>query len=213
MADRTGDSGAPGAGTDPARPQPAPAAARRASFGPSALATPANAVTIARLVVAPVVVVMVAVSGPTWGAFALAFLVAASDGLDGWLARRHGPTRSGAFIDPLADKVAVVGLLAALAGRGAVMWVPVLVIGLRELSMSVYRSVVGRRGISVPARPLAKAKTLVQGIVTGLCIMPPVAGHRGLLDPLLWVAAAITVVSGVQYLVDGRRAGAARRTA
>ena len=95
-----------------------------AGFGPTALATPANAVTVARLAVAPVVVVMVAVSGATWAAFVLAFVVGVTDGLDGWLARRQGPTRSGAFIDPLADKVVVVGLLAAVAARGEVTWVP-----------------------------------------------------------------------------------------
>ena len=77
--------------------------------------------------------------------------------------------------------------------------------------MSVYRSVVGRRGVSVPARPLAKAKTLVQGVAVGLCMLPPLAHQRGLLDAVLWAAAALTVVSGVQYLVDGRRAAAAGR--
>ncbi|MDA8269536.1 MAG: CDP-alcohol phosphatidyltransferase family protein [Actinomycetota bacterium] len=180
----------------------------RTGFGPTALATPANAVTVARLAVAPVVVVMVAVSGATWAAFILAFVVGVTDGLDGWLARRQGPTRSGAFIDPLADKVVVVGLLAAVAARGEVTWVPVLVIGVRELTMSVYRSVAGRHGVSVPARPLAKAKTLVQGVATGLCVLPPVASHHEVLDVAVWVAAALTVVSGVQYLLDGRRAAA-----
>lgn len=175
-------------------------------FGPTALATPANAVTVARLLATPVVVVSVAVAGPTWAAFALAVAIGLTDGLDGWLARRHGPTRSGAFIDPLADKLAVIGALAVVAARGEVSWVPVAVIGSRELAMSVYRTVVGRRGVSVPARRSAKVKTLVQGLVTLACLAPPAAPHHLALTLAVWVAVVPTVSSGVQYLVDGRRA-------
>jgi len=183
---------------------------RVAGFGPSALATPANAVTAARLLAAPVVVVMVAVAGPSWPAFVVAFLVAASDGVDGWLARRQGPTRSGAFIDPLADKIAVLGVLAVVAARDEISWVPVAVIAAREVAMSVYRSVMGRRGVSIPARRSAKAKTVVQLLAGGLCLMPPMADHHDVLAAVVWVAVVLTVVSGVQYLVDGRRVGPRR---
>lgn len=185
-----------------------PGAVARHGFGPTALATPANAVTVARLLATPVVIALVAVFGPSWLALAVAVAVAGTDGLDGWLARRHGPTRSGAFIDPLADKVAVIGVLAAVAARGEVPWLPVALIAAREVSMSVYRSVMARRGVSIPARRLAKAKTLVQAIATGLCLVPPLAPHHAVLQVGLWVAVALTVVSGVQYLVDGRRAAA-----
>lgn len=183
---------------------------RVAGFGPSALATPANAVTAARLLAAPVVVVMVAVAGPSWPAFAVAFMVAASDGVDGWLARRQGPTRSGAFIDPLADKIAVLGVLAVVAARGEISWVPVAVIAAREVAMSIYRSVMGRRGVSIPARRSAKAKTVVQLLAGGLCLMPPMAVHHNVLAAVVWVAVVLTVVSGGQYLVDGRRVGSPR---
>lgn len=193
----------PGAGSPPVGPSPGTGH----GFGPTALVTPANGVTAARLLATPVVVAMVAVSGATWPALVVALAIGLTDGLDGWLARRHGPTRSGAFMDPLADKVIVLGLLAAVAARGEVSWAPVVVIAAREVSMSVYRSVMGRRGVSIPARPLAKAKTLVQGLVTAACLVPPFSAHRPELDAALWVAAALTVVSGVQYLVDGRRVG------
>lgn len=180
--------------------------ARPAGFGPTALATPANAVTVARLLATPGVVAMVAVSGPSWPALAVALAIGLTDGLDGWLARRQGPTRSGAFIDPLADKAVVLGLLAVVAARGEVSWVPVAVIAIREVAMSAYRSVMARRGVSIPARRLAKGKTLVQGLATALCIVPPLAGHGTVLQVALWVAVAFTLASGAQYLVDGRRA-------
>lgn len=192
-------------------PVPVDPPSARHGFGPTALATPANAVTVARLLATPVVVAMVAVSGPTWPALAVGLVIGLTDGLDGWLARRQGPTRSGAFIDPLADKVIVLGLLAVVAARGEVSWAPVAVIAAREVGMSVYRSVMGRRGVSIPARPLAKLKTLVQGLATAACLVPPLASHHTALDAGLWVATAFTVVSGVQYLVDGRRAAAGGR--
>ena len=185
-----------------------PDAGRRvgSTFGPSALVTPANALTLARLAATPVVIVMVAVAVGGWAPFVVAFLVGATDGIDGWLARRQGATRSGAFLDPLADKVAVIGMLSALAGRGEVSWLPVALIAAREVAMQGYRVRMGRRGVSIPARPSAKLKTLVQGIAILLALAPPVAPHRTVVGAVLWVAVALTLVTGVQYLADGRRA-------
>ena len=70
-------------------------------YGPSALATPANAVTVVRLLVSPILFSMIAHDGATWAVFALWVVLASTDGVDGWIARRHGTTRSGAFLDPL----------------------------------------------------------------------------------------------------------------
>jgi len=186
---------------------------RSSTFGPSALATPANALTVARLLAAPVLVILVALRGATWPAFAVALAVAATDGVDGWIARRQGTTTSGAFLDPLADKAVVLGALFAVAARGEIAWAPVVLIAVREVAMSVYRSVVGRRGVSVPARGSAKVKTLVQDAAVGLCLLPPAASARGALDVVMWVAAVLTLVTGVQYVVDGRRAARIRRQA
>lgn len=175
-------------------------------FGPSALVTPANSITVARLLATPVLIAMVAASGAGWPQFAVAFALGATDGIDGWLARRQGATRSGAFLDPLADKVAVVGVLCAIAGRGEVSWVPVTLIAAREVSMQAYRVVMGRRGISIPARSSAKVKTLVQGLAVLLCLVPQVAPHHVVLSVALWVAVALTLLSGAQYVLDGRKA-------
>ena len=70
----------------------------------------------------------------------------------------------------------------------------------------VDRIAVGRHGISIPARSSAKLKTLVQGVAILLCLAPSVAPHHRVLDVAIWVAVAFTVVTGVQYLLDGRRA-------
>ena len=84
------------------------------TFGPSALATPANAVTLARILILPVQVALILDEGSEWAALALWLVLAGSDVFDGWLARRHGVTRSGAFLDRLADKFLVIGAMVAL---------------------------------------------------------------------------------------------------
>jgi len=183
------------------------------TFGPSALNTPANAITVARLVATPLLVAMIVVHGPGWAPFAVALAIGLTDGVDGWLARRQGTTRSGAFLDPLADKAAVVGALCALAVKGELSWLPVALIATREVWMSLYRIAAGRRGISLPARASAKLKTLVQGILILLCLVPSVAPHHGVLGVAAWVAVAFTLATGAQYLLDGRRASRAAAAA
>src|SRR6201993_4169269 len=128
-------------------------------FESSALATPANAITAVRLLAAPVILLLIVDLKVSLVAAAAWVAVASTDFLDGWVARRQGATTSGAFLDPLADKVLVIGALAALAGVGLASWWPVVLIMGREVVISVYRSAVARRGVSVPARPLAKLKT------------------------------------------------------
>jgi CDP-diacylglycerol---glycerol-3-phosphate 3-phosphatidyltransferase len=185
--------------------------ARPSTFGPSALATPANAITLARLLATPVLIALVAVRGAGWLQVLLGAAIGFSDLLDGFIARRQGTTSSGAFLDPLVDKVVVVGVLAALAARGEVTWLPVVLIGARELSMSIYRWAMARRGVSIPARRSAKFKTLVQALALLLCLMPQTSTHHLLVNVGVWVAVVFTLVTGAQYVADGRRAAHARR--
>ena len=180
------------------------------TFGPTALVTPANAVTLARLAVTPVLLAVVVSQGPSWSALAFWVVLASTDGIDGYLARRQGTTRSGAFLDPLADKCLVLGALVALAVQGAFWWLPVALITLREVGISVYRSWVARRGISVPARWWAKVKTVVQEIAVALALLPPTADDEPwLARSVLWLAVVLALVTGAQYLLDGRRAAVA----
>ena len=161
---------------------------------------------MARVVATPFILLMVLAEGPAWPAFVLWVLVAATDVADGVVARRQGATRSGAFLDPLADKVLVLGVMFALVVNDRLWWVPVALIALRELAVSGYRSWVGRRGISVPARPWAKVKTVVQDVAVGVALLPATGrAWQNLVAALLWVAVGLTVVTGAQYLLDGRK--------
>lgn len=180
------------------------------TFGPSALATPANAVTASRLLVVPLLVALILVLGPSWWTAGAWAVVACTDWVDGLVARRQGVTRSGAFLDPLADKFLVLGALVALVVTGGLWWLPVALIGMRELGMSLYRTWVGRRGVSVPARGLAKLKTWAQALAIALALVPPVAAHaRVAVVVVLWVAVALTLWTGTQYWVAHRRSAAA----
>jgi CDP-diacylglycerol--glycerol-3-phosphate 3-phosphatidyltransferase len=177
------------------------------------LLTPANGITVLRLLATPVMIALIMLWGASWLTFVIGGVLAMSDGIDGWLARRQGTTHSGAFLDPLADKVVVLGALFALVAKGIVWWLPVAIIAVREVAMSVYRSVVGRRGVSIPARTTAKVKTLLQDLAIGLCLAPPLATHHGVLSAAIWVATAMTVFTGGQYYLDGRRAAHRRQAA
>lgn len=177
------------------------------TFGPSALATPANAITVGRLVLSPPLWALIVVEGPSYLALALWIVLAATDGFDGWIARKMGTTRSGAFLDPLADKALVLGAMWAIVAAAGFWWLPVVLITARELAISGFRSYWGRRGLAVPASFWAKVKTVVQDVAVGLALLPPVAEHAGwLVSAALWLAVALTVTTGAQYLVDGSRA-------
>jgi CDP-diacylglycerol--glycerol-3-phosphate 3-phosphatidyltransferase len=181
------------------------AAVPASSFGPSAVATPANAISIARLLLALPLFFLVIDDPSSWPVLAFWIVLSATDGLDGWLARRQGTTRSGAFLDPLADKVLVLGAMWALVGADVFWWVPVAIITLRELSISLFRSYWARRGLAVPATKGGKLKTVVQTVAVSLALFPPLEDYPGVATAVLWVAVAFTVVTGVQYFMAGSR--------
>ena len=176
------------------------------SHDPSAIATWANVVTVARVMVSPVLFALITGTEGSWVALALWIVLCASDAVDGFLARRYGTTRSGAFLDPLADKVLVLGAMFTLVGRGVFPVLPVAIIAIREVSISLYRTFAGARGVSVPATPIAKLKTLFQQLAVGFALCPITAvDGRDIWLTLLWIAVVLTVVSGLHYLWRARR--------
>jgi CDP-diacylglycerol--glycerol-3-phosphate 3-phosphatidyltransferase len=177
-----------------------------AQFGPSALATPANGVTISRLLLTVPLLVMVLDTGASWGGFSLWVVLCITDGIDGHLARRQGTTRSGAFLDPLADKVLVLGTMSALVANGSFWWLPVGLIAAREVGISVFRSYWVRRGLAVPASKAAKAKTVVQETAVAFALLPLTADHPLVYNTILWAAVVLTLVTGAQYVRAGSRA-------
>jgi CDP-diacylglycerol---glycerol-3-phosphate 3-phosphatidyltransferase len=176
---------------------------------PDAIATWANAITVSRILVAPLLFAIIPDTGGSWPATVLWFLLCSSDFVDGWLARRHGATRSGAFLDPLADKVLVLGAMFMLVANEKFWFLPVVIIAARELLISLYRTFAGARGVSVPATRLAKWKTFTQQIAVGLALLPLTWDRPNLYNTFLWLAVVLTVVTGAQYLLAARRLSAA----
>ncbi|MGB0111916.1 MAG: CDP-diacylglycerol--glycerol-3-phosphate 3-phosphatidyltransferase [Ilumatobacteraceae bacterium] len=174
---------------------------------PDKLATWANAITVGRLLLSPLMFWAIPSDDQgSWIAFVLWFVLCSSDGIDGYIARRHGTTSAGAFLDPLADKVLVLGAMFTLVSTGVFWVVPVIIIAAREFIISVYRVLVGGKGISVPASKLAKYKTFFQQLAVAFAIFPPTAvDATWLWNGLLWIAVVLALYSGAQYLVKARQ--------
>jgi CDP-diacylglycerol--glycerol-3-phosphate 3-phosphatidyltransferase len=179
--------------------------ARARRHGDDAIATPANLVTIARLVLAVPTLLLIVDEGSTWLTVSLWFVLTTTDGLDGWLARRDGTTRSGAYLDPLADKFLVLGGFFALGLNGDFSWAAVVIVTVREVGVSMYRSFAAKRGISLPARRLGKWKAFFQFLAVGIVLLPPTYEWATFHDTVLWFAVALSVVSGLDIVVSGYR--------
>jgi CDP-diacylglycerol--glycerol-3-phosphate 3-phosphatidyltransferase len=188
--------------TDAPARQPSRASKR---FGQGALATPANFVTLARILVAIPTLAVIRDRGSSWLTVGLWFAITATDSLDGWMARREGATRSGAFLDPVADKLIVLGGLAVLADRGVFPWWPVIVIAVREFGISFYRSLAVRRGVVLPAQRLGKYKAFTQYCAVGFVLLPWTADWHTFQDAVLAIAVILTVASGLQIVLHGWR--------
>jgi len=168
---------------------------------PSAIRTWANAITVSRLLVSPLMFAIIPNDNVgSWAATGLWFVLCLSDLIDGNLARRQGVTRSGAFLDLLADKVCVLGAMFVLVDRGMFSVWLVSIIATREIAISLYRVFAGAKGVSVPASKAAKFKTFAQQVAVGFAVLPwSAADYNYLAKGSLVIATALTLYSGLQY--------------
>ena len=172
----------------------------------SKLTIAANGLTLSRIVFAPVVAYLVLEQNPWWLTFTLTWILGITDRIDGDLARKTGPTKAGAFLDTLADKVLLLFLGYALVAQDAFGLIPMSIIAVREVAMMGYRAYWQRHGLSMPARQSGKYKAVIQGLAIVAAMFPPFEGDHILIDVLLWISVAITLYSAAQYIVDGRSA-------
>jgi CDP-diacylglycerol---glycerol-3-phosphate 3-phosphatidyltransferase len=171
----------------------------------TALVTWANALTVLRVALVPVVAVLLFVEGRAarWWAFGVFLFAALTDSVDGWVARRSRISRWGELADPAADKALIVTALAVLAALRELPWWAVVVIVARETVVSVQRWLLSRRGRVLPASTLGKAKTVSQIVAVTLYLVPGL-GHD-LREFGLAVAVLLTLTSGVEYVIKGER--------
>lgn len=172
----------------------------------SAHAVMPNALTVLRGALVPLIVVLLFVGGDAarWWAAAIFAFAAATDSLDGWVARRYRvESRWGKLADPVADKVLIIGSLGALAWLGELPWWAVAVIVAREVAVTVQRQVLLGRGLVMPASVFGKAKTVSQVVAVTLYLVPAVPGVVATVA--LWIAVILTVASGLEYALRGEK--------
>lgn len=145
-------------------------------------------------------------------AAALFVVAAASDGVDGYLARRHETTsRLGQWLDPLADKILVTAPIVTLTAVGRFpVWAAVIIVA-REFAVSALRAWLGTRGRAMPASWWGKVKTAAQMLVVVLYLLPELGANvDSVRFGILVAAVVLTVASGVDYFLRAFRSG--RRT-
>ncbi len=140
-----------------------------------------------------------------WMALALFVMAALTDWVDGRLARAWNQvTPLGRCLDPIADKLLVATPLVILLGDGAAPMLPVLVILVRELTVSGLREALAGRGPALPVTVLAKWKTTVQMVALSVLIVAAALPYGATVGAaLLWLAAALTAITGAQYVAAG----------
>lgn len=179
---------------------------RVASILPRVPANLPNVLTVARILLVPIMVFALLQKTTTWDVVAafVFWLASVTDFVDGWLARRSELVSDfGKLADPIADKLLVLAALVTLVGLDRVAaWVAVVVIG-RELAVTVTRMVAAQHGEVIAAAWLGKVKTVVQLLVIFLLILVDPAPLW--LDLLVYAMVAITLYSGADYFAGLRR--------
>lgn len=172
----------------------------------------ANKLTILRVILIPFFIIFGLIQNTACAYLALAIFVVASftDYLDGHLARKLNLVSDfGKFLDPLADKLLVLAALALLVHNGDTsVWVLYIVV-LRELVVTGIRLIAAGSGRVIAAGFTGKLKTVFQMIVIILAFVPPVNQYvlsiatpvGTVLDILMYIMIAITLVSGAEYVV------------
>lgn len=177
-----------------------------------------NAITVARILAVPFFIwSLVAVSNNEsplrWFSELIFIVIMASDGIDGAIARKRGiVTDLGKLLDPIADKALLGGALVTLSILGEIAWWVTIVILVRELGITAYRLVVVNQQV-IAASSGGKLKTIFQGTMVGFVVSPLTAWFPGLWysileQSLIYISVALTVYSGLQYVVAAVRARA-----
>lgn len=174
-----------------------------------------NFLTLSRILVIPPIVGLFWVDGDwsRWTALGLYAVACITDFFDGYLARSRGEmSRFGRFLDPVADKLLVASVILMLCAFGRIEGLAILaavVILCRELLVSGLREFLADLRKGLPVSRLAKWKTTIQMLTLGFLLVGTAApawipavliGEVG-----LWIAAALTLITGYEYLVIGLR--------
>ena len=164
-----------------------------------------NGLTIIRILAIPIILLLLFYPERICRLITTLFflLVAVTDTLDGYFARRRGlVTTLGKFLDPLADKLLIVAaLIALIPARGIPTWMVIVIIG-REISVTGLRGIALAQGIVISASTLGKYKTVFEVASITFLILNgkyfSIELHQVGMG-LLWIALGLAVISGIDY--------------
>lgn len=179
-----------------------------------------NAITIVRILCAPVFLWMLladdGADGPLrWWAAVLFIVAIATDGIDGYLARRYEiVTDLGKLLDPIADKVLTGFAFVGLSILGELPWWVTILVFVREIGITVHRLIVASSHV-VAAAWMGKLKTMAQAVALSLALLPLwtiVGDWIHVVNTItMWIAVILTVASGIDYVVTEVRGSRASR--
>ncbi|MCK6160368.1 CDP-diacylglycerol--glycerol-3-phosphate 3-phosphatidyltransferase [Corynebacterium simulans] len=164
-----------------------------------------NILTSLRILFIPVFVWLV-LAGHDWWAFGVFAALMITDKLDGDIARSRGLiTDFGKIADPIADKALMTAAFVCLNIIGALpVWVTVVIL-VREFGITFWRMALLRQGKVVPASKGGKLKTVLQSLAVAMYLCPLPSWMDIPSFVVMLIAVVVTVVTGVQYLIDGRK--------
>ena len=171
----------------------------------------ANKLTLLRIILVPIFMAFMMKGGTLYNMIALAIFIVASatDGIDGYIARRYNQiTTFGKFVDPLADKLLVSAAFVVLVAQGAMSPWAFMIVLAREFMVSGVRLVASAEGKVIAASIWGKLKTVSQMIaviaaivlISGFLPCPPQTA-KTIIDILIWISTGLTVFSGADYLI------------
>lgn len=176
-----------------------------------------NAITIVRILCAPVFLWLLLADGGDggalrWWAAALFIVAIATDGIDGYLARRYEiVTDLGKLLDPIADKALTGCAFVGLSILWELPWWITIVVLVREVGITIYRFAVVSDHV-LAAAWMGKLKTVAQAVALSLALLPlaPIVGEwiHVVNTITMTIAVILTVASGIDYIVSeirGRR--------
>lgn len=176
-----------------------------------------NILTIIRIIMIPIFMVVLLLKLPggktyfpyqDYVAAAIFIIAAATDGLDGYVARKlRQVTNLGKFLDPLADKLLVSAALISLVELEIVSAWIVWVILAREFAVTGIRAIAAADGVVISASKLGKLKTVAQVVAISALILrdwPLSYLDIYIGEPMLYIALLLTIVSGIDYIVKAR---------
>ncbi len=164
-----------------------------------------NQLTMGRIIMIPIFIVVYMLGYNYWAA-GIFIAAAATDALDGYLARKWNLVSNfGKIMDPLADKLLVMAALVCMVETGVVFgWMVIVILG-REFLISGFRAVAAAQGIVIAAGMTGKIKTILQMVAIPLLLLENWPFSIFTTVPVdqivLWAAVVMTIVSGAEYII------------